>query len=161
MTILDPPWVWSSRTNNPSPTLSRIHTDALEHYFWRYKNGTVMEIGAVDGTLLSQSLPFVENFGWRRILVEANPVLRDRLASLRGKVWAVNAAICENRTAVHYRALKVSHYYLFPNYPRQVLPHLLTFFFVAISHNPSSSVWRRKVFFNGGNHRIHVQQICA
>ena len=80
--------------------------DALEHYFWKAANGTVMEIGAVDGMLLSQSLPFMQHFGWRRILVEANPVLRDRLQSLPGKVWAVNAAICENATNVHYRALK-------------------------------------------------------
>lgn len=78
--------------------------DALEHYFWRYSFGTVMEIGAVDGKLLSQSLPFMEMLGWRRLLVEANPEMRGFLQDLPGRVWAVNAAICETKTHVHYIA---------------------------------------------------------
>ena len=75
--------------------------DAVEHFFWNEENGVVLELGASSGGLdtYSQSQIF-ENFGWKRILIEGNPVAR-RQASLTEAAY-VNLAICEEEMSVHW-----------------------------------------------------------
>eukprot|EP01041_Mallomonas_annulata_P008622 gene8622-17789_t len=49
--------------------------DAIEHFFWNKIEGIVLELGALQGDSYtgSQSKLF-EIFGWKRILIEANPI---------------------------------------------------------------------------------------
>lgn len=76
--------------------------DAFEHYFWLMEGGVVMELGALDGSreTNSQSLVF-EKFGWKRILIEANPAHRNGLTK-QAASFAVSAAICSDEKTVHY-----------------------------------------------------------
>jgi hypothetical protein len=62
----------------------------------------VIELGGLDGTAEthSQSLIF-EQFGWRRVLIDGNPLYREGL-SKQLQSFAVNAAICKDRSIVHY-----------------------------------------------------------
>ena len=80
--------------------------DALEHFFWNVKGGIAIELGALDGTnnTRSQSAVF-EEVGWRRILIEGNPLYRTRLATQK-EAFTVNVAACKSRQTVHY----LSHY---------------------------------------------------
>jgi hypothetical protein len=76
--------------------------DAFEHYFWHMEGGVVIELGALDGSreTNSQSLVF-EKFGWKRILIEANPLHRNGLQKQMAS-FAVSAAICSDEKTLHY-----------------------------------------------------------
>jgi hypothetical protein len=99
--------------------------DALEHFFWGQTNGIAMEIGALDGSQETRSMTFdlEQSFGWRRILVEGNPMYKYEflyvviilleitimLASFRRglrikspEAFTFNSAVCQNVSAVHY-----------------------------------------------------------
>lgn len=78
------------------------HVDAMFQYFHGKLNGTALELGAVDGTRISETRAFVP-LGWKRILIEADPNYRDALlAKHETKTFSVNAAICANMTQLHY-----------------------------------------------------------
>lgn len=49
-----------------------------EHFFYGQANGTFLEMGAVDGEHLSNSLWFARRAGWRGLLIEALPGQGDR-----------------------------------------------------------------------------------
>jgi hypothetical protein len=76
--------------------------DAFEHFFWQMEGGVVIELGALDGSrdTNSQSLMF-EKFGWKRILIEANPLHRNGLKKQLAS-FAVSAAICSDEKTLHY-----------------------------------------------------------
>jgi FkbM family methyltransferase len=73
---------------------------AMQKYFWGIAGGTVLELGAIDGNISSQSLIFTQ-LGWRRILIEANPKFRPALQT-RKDALVVSAAICQSSRVVHY-----------------------------------------------------------
>lgn len=75
--------------------------DAIEHFFWGSSNGLVMEMGAVDGRFLSQSIAF-EKLGWNRILVEGNTFWTEKLKALNQNALIVNSAVCESEKDLHY-----------------------------------------------------------
>jgi hypothetical protein len=52
--------------------------DVLEHFFWMFTDGIAMEIGALDGSYNTRSMTqeLEAKYGWRRILVEGNPMYR-------------------------------------------------------------------------------------
>ncbi len=77
------------------------HLDAMHQFFYSKLNGTVLELGAVDGIRNSESRSFVP-LGWRRILIEADPKHRDSLANYKSKTFSVNAAICNDSKSLHY-----------------------------------------------------------
>jgi len=52
--------------------------DIIELYFWEVCGGLVLDVGALDGQMYSQSAALVP-LGWRRILIEGSPYLGPRL----------------------------------------------------------------------------------
>jgi hypothetical protein len=77
------------------------HVDALHHFFYNVMNGTSLELGAVDGWRLSETKAFSTSFGWRRILIEANPSNNVTLKKYTN-TFAVNAAICESESGTRH-----------------------------------------------------------
>jgi hypothetical protein len=76
--------------------------DAAEHFFWGMKNGIVLELGAYDGRMHSQSLFYEEVLGWQRILVEGNPQLGHKLHLLNPRAVSFNMAICNEAGILHW-----------------------------------------------------------
>ena len=82
--------------------------DALEHFFWGLKGGVAMELGALDGSPSTRSMTYEyeRSFGWRRVLIDANPMYRPLLAKNSPLAFSANAAICANQTTVHFAAVE-------------------------------------------------------
>jgi len=78
--------------------------DLVKRYFWGQSNGIIMEIGAVDGVLLSQSKPFEDSLGWHRVLVEGSPLNAKDLAANSPNAFAFTCAICDTARYVHYKS---------------------------------------------------------
>ncbi|KAK3855475.1 hypothetical protein Pcinc_038128 [Petrolisthes cinctipes] len=55
--------------------------------------GTFLEAGAYDGEFLSNTLYLEHEFGWRGLLVEANPDFFAQLILKRRKSWALNMCL--------------------------------------------------------------------
>ena len=91
-----------------TPTRTNAPTDYEDHYatenfFYGMIGGIVMEMGALDGTYPkghSMSYAFTK-FGWKRILIEGNPVHKKKLSEHKDGI-AVNAVVCDQRRKVHY-----------------------------------------------------------
>ena len=71
---------------------------AIEHFFWGMANGLTLELGALDGSSGNSEAPsqtgdFVD-FGWSRIIIDANPAYRGRMKKHSADAFSVNAAIC-------------------------------------------------------------------
>jgi len=76
--------------------------DAMRLLFYGKKDGVSLEIGALDGTMATNcETQELENFHWQRVLVEANPAFRSRLALL-DTAFTANAAICDSQQTMHY-----------------------------------------------------------
>eukprot|EP01031_Cornospumella_fuschlensis_P033666 gene33666-40728_t len=90
------------------PTLNSIvdgeDVDAIEHFFWGLTNGIAMEMGALDGThdTMSMTKGLEQVMGWKRILVEGNPVYWPKMKAKSPEAYAVGAAVCETSRHVHY-----------------------------------------------------------
>ena len=80
--------------------------DALEHFFWGLKGGVAMELGALDGSPNTRSMTYEyeKSMGWRRVLIDANPLYRAPLLKNSPAAFSANAAICANQSTVHYLA---------------------------------------------------------
>jgi hypothetical protein len=66
-------------------------------------NGTYIEMGALNGEYLSNSVVFWRALGWKGLLAEASPVSYQQLAENRpGELATVHAAVCGERRTVHY-----------------------------------------------------------
>jgi hypothetical protein len=50
--------------------------DVLDHFFWGQMKGIALELGAVDGTPNTRSMTYEleSKYGWKRVLVEGNPM---------------------------------------------------------------------------------------
>lgn len=76
--------------------------DLFRNVLYGMVNGIALEIGALDGTNKTESQTvLLEKFGWKRILIEANPMFREKLSQQQNSL-AVNAAICADKGVVHY-----------------------------------------------------------
>jgi hypothetical protein len=76
--------------------------DALEHFFWNMYDGISIEMGALDGTSVTGSQSAImEEFYWKRILIEANPKFHNNLKYLVN-TFAVGAAVCTDARELHY-----------------------------------------------------------
>lgn len=119
------------------------HYDIILKFFWGMTGGTVIELGALDGDIASESRPLHNLFGWNRILVEANPFWSDQLAKMSPDAYSIGAGICASDSKiVHYimkdhiggivefmdsSFLKVYHkelYGLYPNGNWTALPYV-------------------------------------
>eukprot|EP01036_Dinobryon_divergens_P026735 gene26735-35415_t len=80
--------------------------DAIEKYFWGMRNGLAMEIGALDGSPNTRSMTYEYevSLGWKRILVDADPVYREQLPKKAPTAFSANAALCEHQSTVHFVA---------------------------------------------------------
>ena len=78
--------------------------DAIEHYFWGQTNGTAIELGALDGSPISRSMTheYELSFGWKRILIDANPLMKRKLLERSPNAFSVKAAICSITRIVHF-----------------------------------------------------------
>jgi hypothetical protein len=80
------------------------NVDVIEHFFWKKKNGVAVELGALTGAKSDHSMTYdLENsFGWKRVLIEGNPTLRDGMKTLSPGAFSINSAICRHKSEVHY-----------------------------------------------------------
>jgi hypothetical protein len=78
--------------------------DALEHFFWGQTSGLSIELGALDGSAetKSQTVAYMKDLHWRRILIEGNPSYRAKLLSESSDAFVALAAICSHQSKVHY-----------------------------------------------------------
>lgn len=60
------------------------------------KGGFFVEVGAVDGEYLSNTLYFEKELGWTGLLIEPNPNMFQELLLKRRKAYAINAALAES-----------------------------------------------------------------
>jgi hypothetical protein len=80
----DTPWVASTL-----PALAQPHaqdgedTHAYMNYFFGRGGGSFMEMGALDGTHLSNTFAFDRELGWKGIHIEASPSSYEQLAANR------------------------------------------------------------------------------
>lgn len=75
--------------------------DATNHFFWNKPCGIALELGAVNGVALSET-KLLTLFGWKRILVEANPIFIPKLREQKDSA-VIHAAICnESGKVLHY-----------------------------------------------------------
>lgn len=79
--------------------------DAMEHFFWGKRNGLAIELGALDGSEETQSMTYAyeKSFNWKRIIIEGNPTFRDEMLTKSPLAFSVNAAICTQRSKVHFK----------------------------------------------------------
>ena len=61
-------------------------------------NGTFLELGALNGTLFSNTLFFEEYLGWNGVLIEAQPNNAAELMKNRKKTTNYAMALCEEGT---------------------------------------------------------------
>ena len=65
--------------------------------------GTYIEMGALDGRKFSNSFVFNQGFGWKGVLIEANPITFTKLKDNRPKELAlVHGAVCDRPKTVHW-----------------------------------------------------------
>lgn len=78
-----------------------------ENWFYGMKNGVIMESGALNGLLFSNSFMF-ENFAnWTAIHVEADPENYNNLKYNRDKAININGALCSEPKLLHYSSVGV------------------------------------------------------
>jgi len=73
----------------------------IKSHFWGLENGVVMELGALDGVIMSQSKHLL-NLKWHRALIEGSPMFADRLLKRSKDAISFNVAVCDNETEVHF-----------------------------------------------------------
>lgn len=68
----------------------------------------MLELGALDGSPDTKSISydFEQYFGWKRIVIDGNPMYRDGMRHYSSSAFAVIAPICEHHTVVHYSVSK-------------------------------------------------------
>jgi FkbM family methyltransferase len=65
--------------------------------------GTYIEMGALNGRMFSNSFVFNQGFGWKGVLIEANPVAYKVLLKNRPNELAlINSAVCDEPRTVHW-----------------------------------------------------------
>ena len=102
----------------------------VRDFFWGQMDGIVLELGAVDGVISSQSVELEHLLGWHRILIDANPDRTAKMSSTSPKALAFNSAICKRRRTVHF---VISHWgdvsgiieFMSPTFIKQMHPYLL------------------------------------
>jgi FkbM family methyltransferase len=75
---------------------------AHQHFFHGLHNGTYLDLGAHDGVGQSNTKALSDSFGWRGILIDANPDLFKRLVANRPHDICVHSAVCAMPGKVHY-----------------------------------------------------------
>jgi hypothetical protein len=79
----------------------------MNNWFYGVKDGVIIESGALDGVLFSNSNLFESFLGWTSILVEADPENYRYLRLNRPNAVTVNGALCSEPRLLHYSSLGV------------------------------------------------------
>ena len=82
----------------PSEHQAQLNQDIFALLMNKFRPGFFLEIGANDGFTLSNTAYLEKEFGWKGILVEANPKYRVSLSAREGAV-IVNKAVSSERGA--------------------------------------------------------------
>jgi hypothetical protein len=106
---------------------------AMQLLFYGKINGISIELGALSGTMATRcETETLEQFNWKRILIEANPIYKKSLSSL-SHAFSVNAAICNSSQFVHYVMNTKDPYvngiveFMHPNFLKKFHPDVLKF----------------------------------
>ena len=75
---------------------------AQSTYFHGCSGGIYLEMGALDGIFFSNTYTFEKDFGWKGVLVEADPAHYRRLVEHRPQNILINAAVCDTKRVVHW-----------------------------------------------------------
>ena len=81
---------------------SREDHVAAHMYFHNSFNGVYLEMGALDGMLMSNTRYFEESRNWKGLLIEPNPEEFEHMYTSRPNAIRVNAAICAQKQTVHF-----------------------------------------------------------
>ena len=117
----DPRWqdgkAHSFLTNTQNAHCKDIHRadcedyDAFSRLFWGQVDGTVIELGGLNGIRSTKSQSFANLANWRRIVIEGDPSWRasrkQKLIAQQADVAGVTAPICKERRQVHYLHHKI------------------------------------------------------
>uniref|UniRef100_A0A7R9VGC5 Methyltransferase FkbM domain-containing protein n=1 Tax=Chlamydomonas euryale TaxID=1486919 RepID=A0A7R9VGC5_9CHLO len=76
----------------------RLYND----YFCGAENGTFLEMGALDGILLSNTYALEQGLNWGGVLIEANPVSYRALARNRPSAITIRSAVCATDNIVTF-----------------------------------------------------------
>jgi len=93
-------------TLTPAHCHSQVKEDIRmwNNYFYKQGGGSFLEMGALDGTTWSNTLALQKDAGWKGVLIEGEPSSFKRLQASRPDQVLVNAAVCRQRSIVHYTA---------------------------------------------------------
>lgn len=75
---------------------------AQDHFFHGRRNGTYLEMGALDGLHWSNTMHFHRHQGWKGVLVEPSPEMYAGLKQNRPDDICVNLAVCSHEQTVHF-----------------------------------------------------------
>eukprot|EP00756_Hemistasia_phaeocysticola_P064343 Hpha_TRINITY_DN7723_c0_g1::TRINITY_DN7723_c0_g1_i1::g.85345::m.85345 len=79
------------------------HRDVIHSLFWGKENGLVLELGGLDGLRgPAQSLPLMKLSGWKRVLVEGDPLYVEMRQKNSPDAVSVAAAVCSEPGEVHF-----------------------------------------------------------
>ena len=81
---------------------SREDHVAAHMYFHNSFNGVYLEMGALDGTLMSNTRYFEESRNWKGLLIEPNSEEFEHMYTSRPNAVRVNAAVCAQKQTVHF-----------------------------------------------------------
>ena len=122
-------WITSGFFLNSQGTDNEAYY-GIKDFFFGQMGGIVLELGAVDGIISSQSKELEHLLGWNRILIDANPDRTSKMSSTCPKALAFHCAICKRRRTVHFL---ISHWgdvsgvveFMAPAFVQQMHPYLL------------------------------------
>ncbi|KAB7494704.1 hypothetical protein Anas_07473 [Armadillidium nasatum] len=125
----------------------------LLEYFKNKKNGTFIEVGALDGEFLSNTLILEKELGWTGLLIEPNPEQYKLLSSKNRKAFHANC--CLSKTTTPTEA------FLEPKYRRGEGTRVITRERIYFENEVPFSIWVKcypPLFFDGlrqfGNSRF-------
>lgn len=79
----------------------------INNWFYGMKDGLIIESGALDGILYSNSHVFESYLNWTSVLVEADPENFKFLRMNRPNAVTINGALCNEPRLLHYSSLGV------------------------------------------------------
>lgn len=74
----------------------------LRRYFTGVRNGSFLEMGALDGEKYSNSWYFEKQLNWRGVLIEGSPLNFAQIAKKRPDAIRVNAMVCTEARTLHW-----------------------------------------------------------
>jgi len=75
---------------------------AMSYYFHGCSGGTYLEMGALDGIMFSNTYLLEKDFGWKGVLLEADPAHFRCLVDNRPQNILIHAAVCDTKRVVHW-----------------------------------------------------------